>query len=431
MAVQIIARHRAHRLVHGLVVVGGGDDQVAACDQIVFTHVVVVDEGAAWRFDDADPAALTHALGKQVATEQRRVIEQLTNHLDAVQHLDHARPVVGQRGVHQRAVTPGHKRLALHLGALTGNEVAVLHPRQRPHAVPAQCVAQAAQVRKLHVAPGAHFFFDEVQVTLVFHPIKQDFSGGIAHPQHAVIKIHRAIGAHQGHQVRLETAKVVVQRRVLRVQGFGDIDRVLRPLQHLRQVAQQGVALLQGHQFVDAARHRAGAVYTLARSDADHLLAKFAQQDAFFGDVGMRLRHTHNVALRHLGVKPKQQVRRRQVKKVQRVRLHELPVMHQAAHGIGAGAHGGRPDDAVKGFGCGQMVRHRADAAQALNHYRHLPVRAAFDEFLETPELHNVQTRLLDAVVLVQQQRDLAVPFDARHRVNRHAAQALGVSGGF
>jgi hypothetical protein len=34
-------------------------------------------------------------------------------------------------------------------------------------------------------------------------------------------------------------------------------------------------------------------------------------------------------------------------------------------------------------------------------------------------------------VVLVQQQRYLAVPFNARHRLYRHSAQFLGMSSGF
>jgi hypothetical protein len=62
---------------------------------------------------------------------------------------------------------------------------------------------------------------------------------------------------------------------------------------------------------------------------------------------------------------------------------------------------------------CRQMVRHRADAAQALHHHRHFPVGAAFNEFLEAPKLHDVQARLLHLVVLVQQQGDLAMPLNA------------------
>ena len=76
------------------------------------------------------------------------------------------------------------------------------------------------------------------------------------------------------------------------------------------------------------------------------------------------------------------------------------------------------------------MVRHRADAAQALHHDRHLPVRAAFDELLETAELDNMQSHLLHAVLRIEQDRYLAVALDPRHRVNGDTAQACGQGGG-
>jgi prolyl-tRNA editing enzyme YbaK/EbsC (Cys-tRNA(Pro) deacylase) len=76
------------------------------------------------------------------------------------------------------------------------------------------------------------------------------------------------------------------------------------------------------------------------------------------------------------------------------------------------------------------MVRHRADAAQPLHHHRHLPVRAAADEGLEAAELDDVQPRLAHAVVLVEQQRHLAVALHARQRVDGDAAQAACGSGG-
>jgi hypothetical protein len=78
-----------------------------------------------------------------------------------------------------------------------------------------------------------------------------------------------------------------------------------------------------------------------------------------------------------------------------------------------------------------QVVRHRADAAQALHHHRHFPVRPAFDELLEAAELDDVQPHLLHAVGVVEQDRHLAVAFDARQRVDGDALQALCLGGGF
>ena len=44
--IQVVARHGAHRFVHGLVVVGSRNNQVAARDQVIVTHVIVVNQGA-------------------------------------------------------------------------------------------------------------------------------------------------------------------------------------------------------------------------------------------------------------------------------------------------------------------------------------------------------------------------------------------------
>jgi len=77
------------------------------------------------------------------------------------------------------------------------------------------------------------------------------------------------------------------------------------------------------------------------------------------------------------------------------------------------------------------VVRHRADAAQALHQHRHLPVGPALDEFLEAAELDDVQAHLVHPVVGVEQQRHLAVALDAGHRLDDDALEVLGVGGGF
>jgi hypothetical protein len=90
-----------------------------------------------------------------------------------------------------------------------------------------------------------------------------------------------------------------------------------------------------------------------------------------------------------------------------------------------------RADHAVHRLGGRQVVRHRADAAQALHHHRHFPVGPALDELLEAAELDDVQPHLLHAVVRVEQDRHLAMAFDPRQRVDGDAAQARRMGGGF
>ena len=89
-----------------------------------------------------------------------------------------------------------------------------------------------------------------------------------------------------------------------------------------------------------------------------------------------------------------------------------------------------RADDLVERLAGREVVADRADAAEALHHDRHFPVGPALDELLERAELDDVQARLLDVAVFVEQQRDLAVALDARQRFDHHAAQAFGVGGG-
>ena len=83
-------------------------------------------------------------------------------------------------------------------------------------------------------------------------------------------------------------------------------------------------------------------------------------------------------------------------KKCKRVRLEDLPVVHQPAHLLGRRRQLLAADDAVHRLGRGQVVADRADAAQPLHQDRHLPERAALDEALEAAELDDVQPGLHD-----------------------------------
>ena len=69
------------------------------------------------------------------------------------------------------------------------------------------------------------------------------------------------------------------------------------------------------------------------------------------------------------------------------------------------------------------VVAHRTDAAQALHHDRHLPVRPALDEFLEAAEFDDVQAHLVHVIVFIEQQGDLAVTLDAGHRIDGNAPE--------
>jgi hypothetical protein len=111
-AVEVLLGHFAHRRVHRLVVVRGGDDQVGADHLVVFVDAVVVDQRAARRFDDADAAFLALAGGHQVVADDVVVVQQVLDGLGRMQHFDHARPVVAERGAGGAAAVEGHELLA-------------------------------------------------------------------------------------------------------------------------------------------------------------------------------------------------------------------------------------------------------------------------------------------------------------------------------
>jgi hypothetical protein len=64
------------------------------------------------------------------------------------------------------------------------------------------------------------------------------------------------------------------------------------------------------------------------------------------------------------------------------------------------------------------MMTDRTDPAETLHDDRKLPVGATLDKLLETTKFHDMQTRLMHVVVLVNQEGDLSVPLDTCHRIN-------------
>ena len=168
--------------------------------------------------------------------------------------------------------------------------------------------------------------------------------------------------------------------------------------------------------MVDAARDGAGAVHLLAGGGLDDLLPVLAHHHGTAAELGILLEDLEDVALGRRGVEAEQQVGRGQVEEVQRVALHHLAVVHQATHLLGRRRQFVDADDHVHRLGGGQVVAHRADAAQALHDDRDFPQEPAADEPLEAAELDDVQPRFLDLVVGVHVDGDLAVSFDARHR---------------
>jgi hypothetical protein len=104
-SVQVSLGDTADRFVHRLIVVRRRHDQVAHRHQVVVADAIVVDQGAARCFDDADALAVASVpLVVSSATREVVIVQQILDRLGGVQHLEHARPMVGQRCMDQLAV---------------------------------------------------------------------------------------------------------------------------------------------------------------------------------------------------------------------------------------------------------------------------------------------------------------------------------------
>ena len=92
--------------------------------------------------------------------------------------------------------------------------------------------------------------------------------------------------------------------------------------------------------------------------------------------LGIFFDQPENVAARRVGIEAQQQVRRREMEEAERVGLHELRAVDQLAQ-LDAGLGRRHRHDGVAGFGRGQQVAHRADAADARGDGGHLVERPA------------------------------------------------------
>ena len=163
----------------------------------------------------------------------------------------------------------------------------------------------------------------------------------------------------------------------------------------------------------------------------DHLLPELARHDALYGNIGEGRGDADDVALGDLALEAEQQVGRREVEEMQRMRLHDLAVVQQPAQLLRRRRQRTEAGDEVHRLGGREQVAHRTDAAQALHRDRHFPVRPAPDERLEAAELDDVQPDLMNPIVVVEQDRHLAVALDAGDRLDGDAARASAGLGGF
>ena len=144
------------------------------------------------------------------------------------------------------------------------------------------------------------------------------------------------------------------------------------------------------------------------RPRLDHLAADFR---ADLGD------DAQDVAQGRVGLRPADEVRRRQREEVGDVAVDVMRLVVHVAKLVGQRRQF-PAEAAVDGFRAGQMVAGGADAADPGDDARQLFDRPADDEPLETAQLGNLEVAILHAPVVVEEDLDLAVPFQARDGVD-------------
>ena len=271
---------------------------------------------------------------------------------------------------------------------------------------------------ELHVAPGTHLLAEIIAIIRRLDIFKDRRALCIHRAQGAIIQIHAALGADQAHVAGGKAGKCLVQNFVGTHEGFVECQGLAAPADDLVDVAAERVAVFHRQVLVDAAGDAEPRVNAPAAGGGDHLLPVFANEDRPFTDFGKFLQNPDDVSLRHRCRESEQQVGRGEMKKIHRVRLQHLGIMHQAPHLLRRRRDAVHAGDHVHHLAGAEMMTDRTDAAQALDDDRNLPVHASADEPFEAAELHDMEARLLDLAGRVEPDGHLAVAFDAGDRID-------------
>ena len=208
-------------------------------------------------------------------------------------------------------------------------------------------------------------------------------------------------------------------------------DRRLRPVDDLVDPGPHRIAIGDAERLVHAAGNDPGAVNAFAGDVGDDLLPELAGHDSLHGEIGESRGDPDDVALGDLALKAQQEIGRGEMEEMQRVGLHDLPIVQQAAQLLRRRRQRPEASDEVHRLGRREQVADRANAAQTLYDDGHLPVRPAPDEDLEAAKLDDVEPDLMDPVLLVEEDAHLSVSLDPRDGLDGDAAQLVGRLCGF
>jgi hypothetical protein len=410
--------HLQDAAADGEVVVARCDDQVGPGHGAVVVHLVVVDERAARSLDYAGALEVVHAgMGANLGAENGRIGEQLRHALEGVRGLDQSRVVVVETALDDAAEPLAVFR---QLGVGIGRAAAVgdVETGQRADAVDAVGKADRLEVRRLEVRVGEGRFADVGRVVGRFHLVGDEATFGVDEAQVSVVEPKRAVRPDEAavHGGEVREGLDLVREAVVCLLPEGECP--LHDGHGRRQLGEYLVPRLRVERGVDAARHDPRGVDAFLGQPFDGLLSELSQRYPVAQGIRVLLEQSRHVSLCRIEVHAQQQVRRREMEERQCVGLNELGAVEQFAQ-LRRGLRNAHGHDLVAGFGGGQLVAHRADAADARRNRRHLVVRPALDELLEAAYLGHVELRVGDLAGVVELDRDPGVALDARHVVDR------------
>ena len=206
------------------------DDQVDHREDPVRIRLVVVDQRAARRLDDAD--AFGRRRPRQLPDDRAQdlgVVRQGLDGLGGLQGLDEPRPVRGQRAVHGLAAQDLEELLVVRLRQRRRHAVGHVEPRERRHAVEAAVravhealPARRLEERELDVRPRLDVLGDVLEVVLR-RELRQALARRIDHAQVAAVEVDLPVGVDHAHVVRLVGVVVGEDRVHVRLVAQDDV----------------------------------------------------------------------------------------------------------------------------------------------------------------------------------------------------------------
>ena len=182
-------------------------------------------------------------------------------------------------------------------------------------------------MRELHIAPVFDILLQHALVRRVIDLIEDRPAVGVTGAKASVVEIERAALVDETHHVGARLAEGLVEVGIGLVQLDDEPDRRLRPVDDLIDSGAHRIAIGDAERLVHAAGNDPGAMNAFPGDMSDDFLPELARHDALDGEIGEGRGDPDDVAFGDLALEAEQQIGRREMEEVQRVRLHKLTVM--------------------------------------------------------------------------------------------------------